>query len=234
MFQPSKAIMQDFALKSLKLHKRLYITILAVVTVAGYFLGHHRGMSKLDLHQDYQNLSIELQQIKKERTLLQEKLNVSERKYRIQQEAQKALELHLKLLQSRNAELSHHMALYQTVTGTELIDNPIQVKAFNVVPLEKSNAYRYAIMLTNVSGKDPLSGVVTIDIHGLVNEQPRVLKVKYVNAETDSGLAFHFQYFQELTGEVTLPESFVPESVTLNIKEAKINYVLKENFPWSA
>jgi len=233
MLQTAKGFIDHSPLKSLKLQKRTWAVIFFVLAVTCYFLGHSRGMSKLDLHQDYQNLSKELQQVKKERTLLQEKLNIAERKYRIQLEAQKNLDQHLKSLQFQNSELSHHMALYQTVTGTELIEHPIQVKAFNVIPLEKSNTYRYAIMLTNTSGTDWLKGIVTMDIHGLVNDQPRVLKVKYVNAERDQGLAFKFQYFQELTGEVALPELFIPESVTLNIKEAKINSILKESFPWS-
>lgn len=168
-----------------------------------------------------------------ENNQLRQKLLVLERNYQIQQEAKKNLAHHLKVLQEQNTELTRDMALYQTIAGTSSVGQGLQIKAFQVFRMPEPNTFRYLLVLSKQAAPQKYAkGAVMMTILGMINDKPIHLPVKYVDSGRDDGLAFKFRHFQELTGELSFPEGFVPQGVLFQVNPDSEWPHLQQQFPW--
>lgn len=206
-----------------------------ISALLSYKAGQSRGAIILnDDPKTGQSVHQQLQSLQTQNADLKQRLVHAERNYQIQVEAKKNLGEHLRVLQQQNTELSHHMTLYQTVTGTQLAQQSVKINAFQVYPTATKNAYRYLVVLSKeVSGRELIQGGVSMTIVGKIGEQPIFLPVKYVNSGRHDGLAFRFRHFQELSGELSFPEHFIPEEVLFKIKPDKGAVALEQKMPWT-
>jgi hypothetical protein len=156
-----------------------------------------------------------------------------ERDNQIQLEAKKNLANHLKALQEQNTELTRDMALYQTIAGTSSVGQGLQIKAFQVFRMEGENTFRYLLVLSKQAAPQKYAeGAVTMTIIGMVDQKPIHLPVKYVDSGRVDGLAFKFRHFQELTGELSFPQGFVPEGVLFQVTPDSEWPYFQQQFPW--
>jgi hypothetical protein len=69
-----------------------------------------------------------------------------------------------------------------------------------------------------------------------LNNKPTSIALSKLSTETKKDLLFSFKYFQIITGELTLPENFVPESINIaailpKSKWQKYNRI-DQSYPW--
>lgn len=225
----------------MKLHlsnkRRVSLGTLIGVVILVAFLSYKMGTSQRAVLPSGDNLSSLKEQLTTLQTSneeLRKELIYAERNYHIQVEAKRNLGEHLKSLQQHNAELMQNMTLYQTVTGTQLTKQSVKIKAFQVHPAGAKNTFRYLVVLSKeMSGRELIQGGVAMTIVGKIGDQPILLPVKYVNSGRRDGLAFKFRHFQELSGELSFPEQFIPEEVLFKIRPDKGGAFLEQKLPWS-
>lgn len=210
--------------------------LLLIVILLPYFcykMGYVRGSAiSFTSNEDISLLKENMEQLQSENLRYKEELSIAEQNYQIQLEAKKNLAEYLKSLQLHNSELSQNMALYQTVTSKTPIDLKAQIKAFYLFPTTSPDTFRYSVMLSKSTGTEYTQGVVTMVIKGMIGVKPISLSVKYVDSNRNDGLAFKFRHFQELTGELTLPESFIPAEVVVKVSSDKAGTPVIEQYPW--
>ncbi len=210
------------------------LACMALAAIVSYKTGVSRGVVIVGDDPNGMSLHEQLQSLKAQNADLKRHLVHMERNYHIQVEAKKNLAEHLKTLQQHNSELTQNVTLYQSVTGTRLTQQSVNIKAFQVYPTATKNAFRYLVVLTKeMSGRELIQGGVSMTIIGRIGEQPIFLPVKYVNSGRQDGLAFRFRHFQELSGELSFPENFVPEEVLFKVKPDKGAVPLEQKMPWS-
>ncbi|MBS0288482.1 MAG: hypothetical protein JSS07_00420 [Proteobacteria bacterium] len=155
--------------------------------------------------------------LEKEKDVLQKELIVAKQNYQIQVEAQKSLSNLLKELEEKNTELMKDMALYQSLNKGSATRG-LEIKSFQIFATEQPNSYRYLLILSKQA--DPqkfVQGTISMTILGKINDKSIDLPVKYIDSAQDHGLSFRFRHLQELAGEITLPEKFVPQGVQCQV-----------------
>jgi hypothetical protein len=60
-------------------------------------------------------------------------------------------------------------------------------------------------------------GVLQIDIEGLRNNEAKVLGLHEVSEKRVKELEYNFRYFQNMEGDIQLPEGFKPQRVTIKV-----------------
>ncbi len=203
---------------------------LIVLFVIGLYLSYNAGLSRSGkAPQDEKSIA----QLKKHNNQLQQALVALERDYEIQTQAQKSLAHYLKMLQQHNSELTHDVALYQTMTGTAAASQKLHIMTFQVFSTDSTAKFRYLLVLgKQTSAQRYAQGTVMMTIVGKIGQNTVYLPVKYIDSAKNEGLAFKFRHFQELTGEITFPEGFVPESVLLQVEQHKYGSPFQKQFSW--
>ena len=94
-------------------------------------------------------------------------------------------------------------------------DRGLRVSKIDIAALENAGSFRYSIMLTQVADNSSyISGLAAVNFVGLRNGERVILPLRDLDSSvTDLGVKFRFRYFQEISGELQLPEQFVPEQV---------------------
>lgn len=166
--------------------------------------------------------------MKSEKEKLTQELMNSSRHYQMALEAQKNLGNYLNSLQKQNTELTQDVTLYQTVSGKSW-NQTVQIKTFQIFLSNEPNTFRYSLMLSRkAAGQGILQGTVLMTILGKMGETVIEIPVKYINAH---GLTFKFTHFQELSGELALPQGFEPQEVFFKLSQPGWPD-LRQSFPW--
>lgn len=148
---------------------------------------------------------------------LQTELITVKRNYEIGIQSQKSLQNDLSLLQQKNTDLTRDMALYQSLAKTSHVQG-IEIKSFQIFEGDKPNSYRYLIVLSKQSSPQKfVEGALRMVIQGKIGDEAIDLPVKYVDSTRADGLGFKFRYLQELAGELSFPEQFVPQGVQFSV-----------------
>lgn len=234
-FSPTKDSQQPLLNRLRDPRARVSLGTLCGMISLALYVGYKAGFLKA--RQDDANYILDTQitkdvsPLQRENAQLKEKLTSLERDYQLQMVAKKNLEDHLKGLQYRNTELTQEVTLYQSLMGTAPIQGA-QIKAFRSFSTQDARTYRYAIMLSQSAARRDVQGLIKMTVLGKMGNKAIRLPVKYVDSGQAEGLGFKFRHFQELTGELTFPEQFIPEEVLLQVTQKGGN-TFKQQFPWT-
>jgi hypothetical protein len=101
-----------------------------------------------------------------------------------------------------------------------------------VEPTLNGNQFTFHILLTQVeSRRDWIQGEIELLVHG--GEQ-QVLSLTEIASADTYPLTFRFRYFQDLSGIITLPEGFKPESVEVTARRRGASATdLTKTFVWT-
>jgi hypothetical protein len=96
------------------------------------------------------------------------------------------------------------------------------------------NRYRYSLMLTQVVDKhEYIQGVVNVSVAGIQAGQARSYSLNELDASISGEIRFRFRYFQNIEGELTLPEGFTPtETVIAAQPSGRSAKDIEKTFAW--
>jgi hypothetical protein len=204
--------------------------VVALVLYVGYHAGKKSGSNQVASQPVGQQLAGNLSNLRQENELLKQQLVNEKRNFQIHQEAQKNLSQHIKELEQHNSELSQDVALYERLRGSPSKKN-VEIKTFHIFSTDSENKYRYLLLLSKDSNPEQLTqGSVQMKIFGRLGSENIELPVRYADASYQ-GIAFKFRNFQELSGELSFPDGFVPDSVSFEIKPLAGGH-FQQQFPW--
>lgn len=198
------------------------LVLVGVALVVSYKFTFITGKKQInELRAQIESLSLEKEKL--------ELLRINTvRDYQRALEAQKNLGNYLHSLQRQNTELTQDVALYQTVSGKSW-DQTVQIKTFQIFLTKDPQTFRYALMLSRkAAGQETLHGKLLMRILGRIGDMAIEIPVNYVNS---SGLKFKFTHFQELTGELALPQGFEPQQVLFKLTQEGWPDS-EQTFPW--
>lgn len=209
-------------------------TLFGIVAIV-FYASYHAGLKSVDsikpVPSDNQQMIEEVNTLRSENELLKQQIETEKRNYQIQFEAQKSLSQHIKELEQKNSELSRDISLYERIRGTPQKAS-LEIKTFQIFSTDTHNKYRYLLLLSKDAHPEQVAqGSVQMKINGKLGTQNLSLPVRYADSAYQ-GLAFKFRNFQELSGELSFPEGFVPQSVTFDVKPLASSQFQQE-FPWA-
>lgn len=200
-----------------RFRRNLYLLLfIAAVGVGGYFGGVYDSMSSISELTTERNLLQEaLADAERTITTLTQRVGVLEKGGEVDRKATEGIRQTVKELKAQIATLEEEVAFYKGIMAPSADDKGLRISKIDLQLLETPGRYRYSIMLTQVADNSSyISGLAAVNFVGLQSGEKVILPLRDMdNTVTDLGVKFRFRYFQEVSGEIQLPENFTPEQV---------------------
>jgi Family of unknown function (DUF6776) len=223
--------------------RRWQLALLAVfvLLIAGgwevYDIGKLHGVIELaQVRADNSTLGRKLRKLTSENNEMVEKLAILERSSQIDQQAAQAVKSDLAQLEDELQAAREEVEFYRGIVAPGDVNPGLRIHRFALEAGLAAGEFHYDLVLTQLKHNDRfISGVVDWKIAGTRDGAPTELGLAGVTEPETAQLKFRFRYFQDLAGEVRLPEGFVPDHVELTVtptgKGVQAPVVQKFNWP---
>ena len=140
----------------------------------------------------------------------------------------------VEVLQDQIAQLNEEIRFYKGVMLPNVEEKGLRIERLDVENTEERNKYRYSLLLTQVVDKhDYVQGGVEIALLGREGESEKQLLLSELNEAKQASIRFRFRYFQNINGELLVPDGFVPKEVMIIAKSSGRNgQRLEKKFDW--
>ncbi|MFK7913714.1 MAG: DUF6776 family protein [Pseudomonadales bacterium] len=215
--------------------RRLLLQLLVAAAVlaalaGGFYLG--RAVSGLD--QQYLSSLESINSASGERiAILNRDLIDARLAYDVDSQALNALRIDLQESRTEMARLSEEVTFYRSLMAPNAVAKGLQIARFETQPLA-SGTRSYHLLLTQIASRRTwLSGKARVEISGRTATGERVLPLTDFTSLDEYPLRFRFRYFQDLRGELRMPDGFTPSQVTVTVERSG-KKPLTRTFPWPA
>ncbi len=198
--------------------KRIMSALLAMLIVASVFAGagywtgvrHH-----LEAIVENQEMKGQLRSLKSKHVELRGVAAVDRHGSVLEKKATERVRQDNVLLQNKVAELQEAVSFYKGIMAPLRNDKGLRIEKLSVQRTADSARYRYKVVLTQVANNSSyVSGSLHIRVLGTSKGEQKALSLKALSESANKdGAKFKFRYFQDLSGELTLPGGFIPDQV---------------------
>ena len=218
------------------------VTLLAV-TGGGwllYQLGVYQGNGPSDnngvmnLRAERDRLRGRLGELESRNAELERQLVLVERSRQLDAEAYAVFNQEHSGLYDEILGLREELAFYRGILAPGEGKVGLQAQDFDVKAEEGLGNYSFSLVLTQAGGKEQVArGSVRLVLEGREDGVPRRLALNELTPDGTADIAYRFRYFQNLSGELQLPERFVPERVVLKaVPTSAPRLPLEWTFDW--
>ncbi|MBO6597481.1 MAG: hypothetical protein JJ952_16670 [Pseudomonadales bacterium] len=136
-------------------------------------------------------------------------------------------------LQEQIAQLNEEVNFYKGVMVPNAADKGLRIERLDV----SSNVpgrVKYSLLLTQVVDKhDYVQGAVQISLLGQEGGLERSFNLSELDEQKEASVRFRFRYFQNINGELMVPEGFEPREVMVVAQSSGANVQrLEKTFDW--
>ncbi|WP_257253481.1 DUF6776 family protein [Endozoicomonas sp. SESOKO3] len=204
---------------------RLFVLLAFVLASAlSYYLGGRFSDTEAAiLRQENSELRNQLQSLAGVEESLRQKLVILERTSKVDREAANSVRTVIRDLEDEKALLSKDLAFYKSILAPEDTAEGIKLYAFDLLKGEEKNQYRFRMVVSQVARDNPfLKGTLNVSVRGVKDNRKASLSLMEL-AGLEKSQALEFRYFQAFPEnrdyiDLTLPDGFKPEKVTVSIK----------------
>lgn len=217
----------------------LLAIVLLVMVLAGWSLYEygrlHAGYDRVEADKEQDRLVEVIAGLEHKNSELSARLAILQQASEVDQLAYAEVNQTLKALQDEMLELREEVAFYRGIVGPADISKGLQIQSFMVKRNGTSNTYRYRLILTQY-GKNTrfVRGVAKMTVSGVLEGRKKQFTLQEIDNRQQPYMKFRFKYFQELNGDMELPEGFVPLRVVLKtMPQGKGAKVTEKTFNWA-
>ena len=135
-------------------------------------------------------------------------------------------------LLSEKAELQDAVSFYRDLMDVGTEAEGLRVADLALFSTGTPSVYQFSVLITQVAEKRRyVGGEVIVKVIGLMGEQRETVTFSQDNAVVGFPLKFRFRYFQDLVGQLKLPEGFRPERVSVDVQQ-KRKAPVSADFEW--
>ena len=151
---------------------------------------------------------------------LQKQLVAAELASNVQEQAARELRAQLSGLLSEKAELEEAVSFYRDLMEVGSEAEGLRVADLALFSTGTPSVYQFSVLITQVAeNRKYVGGDVTIKVIGRKDEQRQTITFSQDNAVVGYPLKFRFRYFQDLIGQLKLPDGFRPERVSIDVRQ---------------
>lgn len=211
------------------------ILVLLLLTWWVFRLGHSRaGYDYDEIVSERDALLGQLEKAQSEIQDQRERIAVLERAGQIDKKGYGEVEESLKQVQDEMLELKEEVAFYRGIVSAAETASGINIADFRISGIGEDRAYRFKLVMTQTkNNKQIVKGYARVAFEGLQDG----LQVEHTLDKVSGGkldkLALRFKYFQNIEGEIVLPEGFLPSRVLVEVVPSGSGATrLKKTFDW--
>jgi len=224
---------------SLRRRRARLILILLALGLAGwgiFLLGQQMaGLDNHSLRAERDALQARLAEAKAGNRQLSGRVAVLERAAQIDRQAYGEVERSLKQVQDEILELKEEVAFYRGIVSPAETASGLSVTRFNLFDMGEAGVYRFKLVLTQLRTNNRLiKGHARLAIDGVLHGKQTRLSLKEISGGTLDRLKLRFKYFQNIEGDIVLPEGFLPSRVIIDVVPVGKGWKpFKKSFDWS-
>ncbi|MDX1492046.1 MAG: DUF6776 family protein [Pseudohongiellaceae bacterium] len=207
---------------------RIVISCVALVLVmalmaGSYYWGEYSAAKRFTVNEaDNTVLQSLLDSALSELEQLQAYVATVEQTSEMDRAAAEEVQLTVNRLRQRVQQLEQDVTLYRQVMSPDVTQPTIIIAEANIQPTPQPRVFRYKVVFRQAgTGDDMIEAQASISLLGLQDGQEVTVPVSDV---LEGGQEFQgklrFRYFQNLEGEIRIPESFHPSQIVVEAESA--------------
>jgi len=138
-------------------------------------------------------------------------------------------------LREINAQLEEDVLFYRQIMLPENDESGLAIGQLDLSATEEENRIRYHIELKQLANNENvISGYANVNILGMQEGSEVSFPLRSIAVdENQLDIRLQFRYFQNIEGELIIPENFVPETVQiLAVAQGENAKTVQKNFVW--
>lgn len=212
------------------------VAVVALSATGGFLFGYFETLStQQDAQFDRETLTEQLATRQVENAELSREIAILDRSSVMDQRATEEVQLTILTLRDRVAQLEQDIVFYRQVVSEEA-DTGLTIGQFDVRATRDANRFRYKLVMRqqDADGDTFLNGHVNVNLIGSHDDQQQVIALRDLSEEQDQlDIRLRFKYFQNIEGEMVLPEEFMPERIQIAaVATDPVEKNIDQNFSW--
>lgn len=215
-------------------NRRIALAVLVALSLAFGAWGLWRVLSPVSADTRAQLASSESarERLQSEYEELQQRVATLSRSDQISREANRDLQGTLAERDEQIAGLRADVAFYERLVGATAQRRGLSVHALAMQPQAGSVWHFQSTLTQNLNRGAVSSGRLTLEIEGTRGGKLHTLNWDALRQQEDAaGVEYSFKYFQQVEGDVILPEGFSPVRVTAHL-EPRSGPQVEQSFTW--
>lgn len=211
----------------------LWVVVAIAIVFGGWGVWRTLGPDGSDMHARLSASEQSGRELSEKLEELQQTVVTLGRSDQISRDANRDLQGALAEREEEVAGLRADVAFYERLVGATSQRHGLTVHALRMAP-QNGSAWEFQSTLTqNLNRGAVSSGRLTLSIEGTMEGKRRVLAWDDLRqGEKTEGTPFSFKYFEQVKGDVFLPEGFSPVRVTVRL-QPRSGSPISESFSWS-
>jgi hypothetical protein len=205
--------------------------------IAGFLFGYYQTVLTQEIDEyGVQLLQQEISSLQVENADLSRQLTILDRSSVMDQRATEEVQTIVRDLREREAQLEQDIVYYRQVVSEETGDTGLIVGKLDIYATREFGHFRYKVVMRqqDADGDTFLIGHVNVNLIGYQDGEQVMLALREVSREQDQlDIRLSFKYFQNIEGELVLPEGFEPDRVQIAaVSTEPVGKNISQNFSW--
>ena len=222
--------------------QRVLLTLLVLVGVAvsaagGWVYAYYTTVLAQQGEQaDSRELSAQITELRQENEALKREAAILDRLSAVDQQTGAELQETLTALRQRVAQLEEDVLFYRQVVEEETKETGLVIGQLDIDATRSAGRYRYKLVMRQLDadGDTYLTGHVNFNLVGQMQDQQVVMPLRDLSeVEDELDIRLRFKYFQNIEGELALPEGFEPDRIQIAaVATEPVSKRIDEDFGW--
>lgn len=208
---------------------------LGLTGLGAHYFGYYRGtVESGEAQMDREQFQVENATYREQVTELRQQLVNTQQASEVDRQALEDVQETITDQREYITELEEELLFYKQVMAPEEGEQGLVIGQFELFPTEEPGHFRYRLALMQVGNNESeINGHVNVNILGHENGEQRSIPLQAVSdAEDEENIGLRFKYYQNVEGELALPESFSPEQVQVLAASQGDATPLEKTFDW--
>lgn len=212
------------------------VCMMLLLALGMFFFGYNEGMDEnFNVQQERDQLRSQLAENIEQLDSLQQQIINAEQASAVDRQALLEIQSVLVELREDNAQLEEDVLFYRQIMSPENTENGLVIGQLDLSSTEEENRIRYRIELKQLTNNENvISGHANVNIVGMQEGQEVSMPLRELAVDEDQlDIRLQFRYFQNIEGELVLPENFVPETIQIIAESQGQNAkTVRKSFVW--
>ena len=215
----------------------LLLTGVAVSAARGWGYAYYTTVLAQQGEQaEKRELSSQLTDLRQENEALKRQIAILDRSSAVDQQTGAELQETLTALRQRVAQLEEDVLFYRQVVEEEADETGLVIGQLDIDATRSPDRYRYKLVMRqqDADGDTYLTGHVNFNLVGQLQDQQVILPLRDLSEfEDELDIRLRFKYFQNIEGELALPEGFQPDRIQIAaVATEPVSKRINEDFGW--
>jgi len=142
----------------------------------------------------------------------------------------------IKQLQETQQKLEEELGFYRNIMAPELARDGLTIADFELTRNGENSPPRFKLVLTQAGKQEQfLKGKVSMKLHGKKNGSSASYEFRELGTFQPKHFQFQFKYFQNIEGELNLPDGFIAEKISITARTSGLrkNQISEKQVDWN-